>query len=85
MRCRSSRCRINEWVVNFEGEIFNTTDGGQTWTRQLLEQTRSGDPVQFRSVAFANENAGWAGSLAEDHVLYETRDGGQTWQDITIP
>ena len=46
------------WIVNLSGEIFKTTDGGDTWTRQLLAQTRDGEPVQFRSVAFANEQIG---------------------------
>lgn len=50
-------------------------------TRRCIDEPF--EPVQFRSVAFANENVGWAGSLTEDYVLYETRDGGQTWQDIT--
>jgi len=71
------------WVVNFSGEIFKTTNGGQTWALQRVTQTRMGDPVQFRSVGFANEQLGWAGSFSEGHVLYETRDGGETWQDIS--
>lgn len=71
------------WVVNLSGEIFKTTDGGQTWTRRVVLQTRMGDPVWFRSVGFANEEVGWAGSLSEGHVLYETRDGGETWDDIS--
>ena len=71
------------WVVNHTGEIFNTTNGGQTWTRQLLAKTRSGLEVLFRSVAFANERVGWAGTLTDSNVLYETRNGGQSWQDIS--
>ena len=72
------------WVVNFAGEIYNTLDGGQTWARQLVAQARTGGRVRFRSVAFANGQLGWAGSLTiGGHYLYETRDGGQTWQDIT--
>ncbi len=71
------------WVVNFNGEIYKTTDGGQTWTLQLMARTREGDDIEFRSVGFANEQVGWAGSLSEGHVLYETRDGGDTWQDIS--
>jgi len=74
---------VTGWVVNFSGEIFKTTNGGQTWARQLLAQTRTGDEVEFRSVGFANEQLGWVGSLTEGHVLYETRDGGQTWQNIS--
>lgn len=66
------------WLVNLGGEIHKTIDGGQTWTQQL-----DADGVSFRSVGFANEQVGWAGSLTRGRVLYETRDGGQSWQDIT--
>ena len=38
------------WVVNLAGEIYNTLNGGQTWTRQLVAETRNGDPVRFRNI-----------------------------------
>lgn len=71
------------WVVNLSGEVFKTTNGGQTWALQSAIKTRTGMPVQLRSVGFANEQVGWAGSLSEGHVLYETRDGGASWDDIS--
>ena len=71
------------WVVNTRGEIWNTEDGGQTWNLQ----TDKGVP--FRSVAFREEDGpfgevGWAGTVFRpESVLWETRDGGEHWIDIS--
>lgn len=63
------------WIVGFSG-IFKTTDGGASWIEQ------SG-PSLFRAAGFASEQIGWVGTLRDNAVLFETRDGGQTWQNIT--
>ena len=68
--------RTTGWIVGFNG-VFKTTDGGQTWNQQTIEQRA------FRSTGFANQQVGWIGTLTRDHILYETRDGGRTWTDIT--
>jgi photosystem II stability/assembly factor-like uncharacterized protein len=66
------------WVVNGDGEIFRTTDGGDSWERQLHMPG-----TYFRSVGFANEQKGWAGTLDGNPLLYETTDGGVTWSPVT--
>ena len=77
------------WIANTAGEIFKTTDGGESWIRQLHDETDLGYRVFFRSIGFANEQVGWAGNLGftnnpnTEHVLFETRDGGTSWTDIT--
>ncbi len=70
------------WVVNGDGQIFKTTNGGATWQMQFTA------PVYLRSVGFVNSMRGWAGTLDSSSVLYQTTDGGTTWslvQNIPEP
>ena len=55
-------------------EIYNTTDGGNTWSLQ----TNTGK--YLRSIEFATPTLGFCGSL--DSSFYKTTDGGKTWTDI---
>ncbi len=74
------------WVVNVDGFIYRTTDGGTSWLKQLEKPETS-----FRSVGFANANLGWAGNLGpsswsptvDTHPLYQTTDGGNSWTPVT--
>ncbi len=72
------------WIVNGDGEIHRTDDGGNSWTRQL-RQTDS----HFRSVGFLNPLRGFAGNVGVGEFgatdmspLYETRDGGAIWTPV---
>ncbi len=68
------------WVVNRASEIWKTTDGGDTWNRQVGATT----VALFRSVGFADHRRGWAGTFFDPtSVLFETQDGGDTWTNIT--
>jgi photosystem II stability/assembly factor-like uncharacterized protein len=66
------------WVVNGDGGLDRTLDGGDTW-----ERTVEGEPAFFRSIGFANPQRGWIGTLTPGSVLFETTDGGQTITNIT--
>jgi photosystem II stability/assembly factor-like uncharacterized protein len=74
------------WYVNGYGKIFNTTDGGQTWNKQL-EQKGS----FFRTIAFVDKNIGFAGTVGTDYFpnvtdtipLYQTKDAGKTWSPVS--
>lgn len=79
------------WVVNLAGEIWHTDDGAATWTRQALRSD-----VRFRSVACRDypstatgKEVCWAGTVTSTDagnsagMLWETRDGGAHWIDIT--
>lgn len=72
---------INEntgWVVERHAteKILKTTDGGITWDVQLNSSTG----ITLRSVAFNNENLGWAGGL--NGALLRTTNGGSSWTRI---
>jgi len=73
------------WVVNLAGEIWHTEDSGNSWNMQFLNESSN-----FRSVTFQDEpgprglQIGWAGTVfSPESVLWETRDGGEHWVDIT--
>ncbi|GMQ81014.1 MAG: hypothetical protein BMS9Abin05_0444 [Rhodothermia bacterium] len=72
---------INEsegWIVNLEGKVYGTKDGGSSW--ELLHNNLF---VGFRSVAFANDRIGYLGTLSPGSVLLQTFDGGRNWINLT--
>lgn len=71
----------NGWIVNGDGEIFHTADGGQSFDLQL-----SSPNTHFRSVGFVNPLRGFAGNVGDGEfgttdasALYHTMDGGEQW------
>ena len=80
---------VNErvgWYVNGGGKIFKTSDGGTTWALQLHKPG-----TFFRCIAFVDEQHGFAGNIGPGYFpnvtdavpLYETLDGGVTWNAVT--
>jgi len=65
------------WAVNSNGHILHTTDGGESWQRQL-----SATGVYLRCVGFANERVGWVGTLDPSQRLFHTGDGGASWARV---
>lgn len=73
------------WSVNGSGRIFKTTNGGQTWTRQLDQPG-----TYFRCIGFLDSLRGFAGNIGPNYFpnvsdanpLYQTNDGGRTWQTV---
>ncbi len=71
--------RTHGWMVHrANGEIWHSADGGLSWKKQLDEPG-----TWFRSIAFANSEVGWAGTLTQGRTLWETRNGGTSWSNIT--
>ena len=65
------------WAIYGSGDAWRTLDGGDTWT-QTAEL-----PGYLRAAGFASENVGWLGVLFGPEQLYETRDGGLSYADVT--
>ncbi|MDQ2905250.1 MAG: YCF48-related protein [Chloroflexota bacterium] len=72
-------------------DLFRTTDGGKTWVKVL--NRHSAQAALFNNIAttamsFVNGSTGWIsgrGNLSTSPaMLYETRDGGFTWQELTL-
>ncbi|MBS1250600.1 MAG: Ycf48-like protein [Chloroflexi bacterium] len=56
-------------------------------TAPHLRPLTSGDEVILSRIAMIDHSTGWGighQSQSDDHILY-TRDGGQTWSDVTPP
>jgi len=73
-------------------QILRTMDGGVTWSSEALPV--SGEvaiQVEDASFHFIDSSTGWlslrlsSSSAFSVGLLFKTRDGGITWQDLTIP
>ncbi len=63
------------WACRGNGEIYNTTDGGNTWNLQVDLN------LYLRSIEFIDQDKGFCGSL--DSGFFKTTDGGANWVDIS--
>jgi photosystem II stability/assembly factor-like uncharacterized protein len=82
------------WLVNSNGEVRQTLDGGDTWIQKaFIDPGTPGFPY-LRCMGWANEKIGWVGAvttfLDSAHpkdflqvLLHRTTDGGATWSDIS--
>ena len=69
--------KINSGSNFSRGMLFRTDNGGASWTYQSVP---FGGPVYFSS-----SELGWiAGGPAGDQ-LYDTKDGGNTWESVELP
>ena len=66
---------LNGWAVGSDGLILQTTDGGKTWMRTVIETER---PVYYWNVYFRDENVGFI--TGTRGTILKTTDGGQTWE-----
>lgn len=65
------------WLVNSNGQIMRTEDGGDSWHEQFHDEG-----LYLRCVAFASATRGWVGTLTASNRLLETSDGGATWTEV---
>ncbi len=76
------------WYGNGAGNLYRTTDGGQTWSNVAAK------PGTFiRALGFIDDKRGFIGNVGTDYYpgvtdkqpLYRTNDGGVTWNAVTAP
>jgi photosystem II stability/assembly factor-like uncharacterized protein len=79
-------------VPNQFGQIYKTTDGGNTWL--LLKDSSK---TFYRCVGFSDSLTGWVGNLADTEKisgvrvtsdtipLYQTTNGGKTFTPVNFP
>jgi len=70
------------WIINGSKNVFKTEDGGLSWVQHVNQD----NSMPFlRSIAMADAFTGWIGAVngGQDRVLYETRDGGERWTNIS--
>lgn len=65
------------WVVGYNGTIYKTLDGGETWGPQT-----SGTTSTLLNVFFYDEQLGWA--VGEGNTLLKTNNGGLLWEKIDM-
>ncbi|HTB32711.1 MAG TPA: hypothetical protein VK808_11825 [Bacteroidia bacterium] len=76
--------RDTGWVVNVSGQVWNTKDGGNSWTKLINQQS------SFRCVGFFDSIHGCIGNLGpgnwaptnDTNPIYYTSDGART---LTLP
>lgn len=74
------------WISNGNGQVFRTTDGGDSWELQLSRTN-----VWFRSIVFIDSLRGWVGNLGpncfapgvnDPTLLFHTQNGGVSWTPV---
>jgi len=88
------------WLVSYditgmmlpEYRVIFTSDGGKSWQESDLLTTEGLEETFMVShLTFVNESTGWllahvgAGMNHDYIVIYQTRDGGKTWQRLLDP
>ncbi len=70
--------------------LYRTQDGGRTWTRLLDPYNDGGiQGCQKTGLAFPTDQTGWltgnCNGVMAGAFLFQTLDGGQTWQPVALP
>jgi YD repeat-containing protein len=65
------------WVVGDGGRIYNTIDGGSSWTQQT-----SGTTLDLYAIEMVSDTVGWVGG--QNGRIRKTATGGQHWAGVGI-
>ena len=68
------------FVIGADGNLYRTTDGGKTWTRDIIP----GFAGSFATVQFVNNHDGWLSDPLGNRFWY-TQNSGATWTPRRIP
>jgi photosystem II stability/assembly factor-like uncharacterized protein len=67
------------WLVGTQAALFETTDGGETWTQQSLNL--GDEKVTLEAISF-NGDEGWI--AGQPSIMLHTDDGGNSWARIPL-
>jgi len=69
------------WILLSRRGLAHSSDGGKTWSMSMAGET-------FAAFHFLDAQHGWLaiqGSLSQPGLLWTTKDGGATWQQVPLP
>ena len=67
------------WLVGTQSTLFETNDGGETWSQQSLEL--DDEKVTLEAISFDGDE-GWI--AGQPSILLHTEDGGDSWSRIPL-
>jgi photosystem II stability/assembly factor-like uncharacterized protein len=83
---------VHGWLLGWTSQpneslpnLYSTSDGGDTWTALPQIGDRYGMAREGPKLSFRNPREGWFGASAAAPTVYESTDGGLSWQPHTLP
>lgn len=67
------------WLVGTKATIFETKDGGDTWTPKVIDFGE--EKISFTDVSFYKQE-GWI--TGQPAILLHTTNGGETWERVSL-
>ena len=67
------------WLVGTQANLFETNDGGETWSQKSLEL--GDEKVALEAISF-NGDEGWI--VGQPSILLHTENGGDNWSRIPL-
>lgn len=68
------------YVIGYEGLIYKTTDGGNSFSKIRKGNAPFAHREYFRRIAFWDENTGYI--IGDGGIMYRTTNGGDSWAKV---
>lgn len=65
------------WAINVDGQLWQTSDGGRTWTLSSKPESKGESLYMPRQIFFVDEQHGW---ITDAFSIWRTEDGGKSWE-----
>ena len=67
------------WLVGTQANLFETTDGGETWSQKEIDLNN--EKVALEAISFDGDE-GWI--VGQPSILLHTKNGGDNWSRIPL-